>query len=318
LSEQPSRRADAASGGRRHGTAPRLVFAHLALTFLLAWAVWIPGSLLLGDPDHPRLSALPWAFVFLQGLGATAPTVAAYVLLRATGRRDVIRWIAGRYKVWRVHPGWYLVAALLAPAITVLSLVIRALTDPGFHVPATSPLGEMQRDIGITGIVLTFPLLILGQLPSSPLFEEFGWRGYVLPSLQSRWSALTSSVFLGVVWGLWHLPLIVAYGDSLAPYLALIVAHSVLIAWIVNSTGGSMLLAMLFHAGLNTALPTLSTGATSPVELALTWLMTAVVIMRCGPRNLASARISLPVAEEPPCGRGHRGKPHEAKMSADR
>jgi membrane protease YdiL (CAAX protease family) len=116
--------------------------------------------------------------------------------------------------------------------------------------------------------------------------EEFGWRGLALPLLQGRWNALASSVVLGLVWGVWHLLLMVAHGDPLVPYLLLIVPHTVLMTWVVNCARGSMLLAMLFHAGLNTALTTLSVGSSSVVEILLTWLVTVAVILRYRPREL--------------------------------
>jgi hypothetical protein len=60
-----------------------------------------------------------------------------------------------------------------------------------------------------------------------------------------------------------------------------------LMTWVVNSTRGSMLLAMLFHAGLATALTTLYPGSQSMVEIVLTWLVAAAVLVRYGPRELA-------------------------------
>lgn len=74
--------------------------------------------------------------------------------------------------------------------------------------------------------------------------------------------------------------LVLAYGDPLTHYLLLIVPQTVLMTWVVNSARGSMLLAMLCHAGLNTALTT--------------------VVIRYGPRDLASRdRVGLPPASVP-------------------
>jgi membrane protease YdiL (CAAX protease family) len=147
------------------------------------------------------LPSFSGGLVILQTLGTAAPTIAANLVLRVSGRRDLLGWIAGRYRIWRVHPGWYLVAGLLAPAITLLSLAVRALADPHFQVVPGSPLGEMLGDMGVVGVALVFPLLVLGWLPSSALLEEFGWRGLALPLLQGRWNALASSVLLGLGWG---------------------------------------------------------------------------------------------------------------------
>ena len=265
----------------------RLLGAYVGLTFALAWAAWIPAALLFRDPQRPGLPSVTGGLVVLQTLGAAAPTLAAYLVLRASGRRDLLAWIAGRYRIWRVHPGWYLVAGLLAPAIMILSLGVRALADPHFQVAPGSPLGEMLADLGVGGVALLLPLLVLAWLPSSALLEEFGWRGLALPLLQGRWNALTASVLLGLVWGVWHLPLMVANGEPLVLYLLLIAPQTVLMTWVVNSAQGSMLLAMLFHAGLATALTTLHPGSQSLVQIVLTWLVAAAVLVRYGPRDLA-------------------------------
>jgi membrane protease YdiL (CAAX protease family) len=264
-----------------------LLWAYLGLTFALAWAAWVPAAVFFGNTDRPGLPSLTLGLVVLQTLGVAAPTIAAQLVLRASGRRDLISWIASRYRIWRVHPAWYLVAGLLAPAITLLSLGIRALADPHFQIAPGSPLGELLADLGVSGVALVFPLLVLAWLPSSALLEEFGWRGLALPLLQGRWNALTASVVLGLVWGVWHLPLMVATGDPPVGYLLLIVPQTVLMTWVVNSTRGSMLLAMLFHASLATALTTLYPGSRSYVEIALTWLLAAAVVLRYGPRDLA-------------------------------
>jgi membrane protease YdiL (CAAX protease family) len=274
-----------------------LLGAYLGLTFALAWAAWVPAAMLFRHSHRPGLPSFAGGLVVLQTLGAAAPTLAALLVLRVGGRRDLLGWIAGRYRIWRVHPGWYLVAGLLAPAITILSLGVRALADTHFQIAPGSPLGELLADLGVGGVALLLPLLVLAWLPSSALLEEFGWRGLALPLLQGRWNALTASVLLGLVWGVWHLPLMAANGEPLVPYLLLIAPQTVLMTWVVNSAQGSMLLAMLFHAGLATALTTLYPGSQSLVEIVLTWLVAAAVLVRYGPRDLAR-RDRVQLAEE--------------------
>lgn len=83
--------------------------------------------------------------------------------------------------------------------------------------------------------------------------EEFGWRGYALDRLQAHYSALLSSVFLGIVWGLWHLPLFFMSGQDIyhsVPIPAFILGTiflSILFTWIYNNTGRSILAVLIFH-----------------------------------------------------------------------
>jgi CAAX protease family protein len=239
----------APSGPAGRAVGGRLLAAYFGLTYAWGWAAWVPAAILFRGSGEAPLTSLPISLLALQGLGAVAPSVSAYLVLRFGGRRDLIRWIGNRYRIWRVHPAWYLVATLLVPAITLLSLGVRALADPNFQVAPQSPLGEMVSEIGVIGVVLVFPLMTVALMASSPLLEEFGWRGFALPALQERWSALTSSVVLGLAWGVWQSPLFIAYGEPVIYSLMLIVPQTALMTWVVNSAKGSMLLAMLSMQG---------------------------------------------------------------------
>lgn len=269
------------------GRTPSLVWFFVA-TFGVTWFFWVPGVVLFG----PGLSGLtPWSpllFIVLQTLGAAGPSVVAYWLLRRSGQHTAIKSITQRYTLWRIALPWYLVAALLVPVIQLAGLFVGGVLTGSEVVDPASPLGEMLGDLGIAGVVAMFPLIIVAQLPSSPLLEEFGWRGFALPRLQDRYSALTSSVILGVLWGLWHLPIALAYGDSLLSLLLQITAVSVLMTWVFNSTGGSMLLAMLCHASLNASIvPFASDAGRWPGTLLMIAVALAVILLR-GPRDLSS------------------------------
>jgi membrane protease YdiL (CAAX protease family) len=86
--------------------------------------------------------------------------------------------------------------------------------------------------------------------------EELGWRGYALPLLLEQRSAVTSSLILGVLWGLWHLPTFLVpgtpqYGLSLPAFVLLTVEYSILMTWVYLHTKGSVLIATLFHGAIN-------------------------------------------------------------------
>jgi uncharacterized protein len=104
--------------------------------------------------------------------------------------------------------------------------------------------------------------------------EELGWRGYALPQLQARYSPLTANLMVGVVVAIWHLRWIMN-GDLPMIYLPAIIAATILFGWIVNSTQGSVLLALLFHAADGLLIQG-DFGLTGADAIRLLWLQVAV------------------------------------------
>ena len=112
--------------------------------------------------------------------------------------------------------------------------------------------GYLSRLLSGHGKPSTPLVLLLG----GPMGEEFGWRGFALPDLQDRLGWRAASVGLGLVWGVWHLPLFFIEGTAqadipLALFLLSVVAMSVVLAWLVNNTAGSVVAALLFHTAVN-------------------------------------------------------------------
>ncbi len=93
--------------------------------------------------------------------------------------------------------------------------------------------------------------IVLGQAG-----EELGWRGYALPRLAARFGYAWSSLIIGTIWALWHLPLFYIAGadktgQSFPIWGLSVIALSVAITWLYDHTGGSLLLTMLMHAATN-------------------------------------------------------------------
>ncbi len=94
----------------------------------------------------------------------------------------------GQARRWRAAVGWY-VLALGGPLVLLLlaDLVYVALGGP-----------PPQRWLALpTGGSLGFAI---GSLIVGSLGEVFGWRGFAQPRLQSRYTALTASVIIGILW----------------------------------------------------------------------------------------------------------------------
>lgn len=140
----------------------------------------------------------------------------------------------------RISGKWYLAILLLIPSIGMISAIL-------------SGYWQFYTFANVTPSLLLTALVI----PLVPLLEELGWRGYVLDRLQENYSALSSSIILGVLWGLWHLPAFFLMGGGLSAipfaslaffeYMGGLVALSVCMTWIYNNTGRSTLGAFLFH-----------------------------------------------------------------------
>lgn len=126
--------------------------------------------------------------------------------------------------------------------------------------------------------------------------EEVGWRGFALPRLQARRSALAAALIVGVVWALWHLPLFAFAGGLSAKgiggvlgWLFSILTGSILMTFLFNQSGGSVLAVALFHGVLDILM-------TSPVAPSLPSIMGAIltllgiaVVVVLRPTNLARA-----------------------------
>ncbi|MCA9139459.1 MAG: CPBP family intramembrane metalloprotease [Planctomycetales bacterium] len=136
--------------------------------------------------------------------------------------------------------------------------------------------------------------IIGGGVLGAGICEEIGWRGFALPQLQRKFTAFTSSVVIGIAWGLWHWPnyLITAHPH---PYAALglsipagIVAACIY-TWAFNSTGGSLFTVVVLHGTTVTrAVGSSSNDSMFPIiAAAVSILIVVVIIWRYGPGNMS-------------------------------
>ena len=126
--------------------------------------------------------------------------------------------------------------------------------------------------------------------------EEAGWTGYLLDPLQAGFGALGASLIVAVPWWAAHLPSILQIGGSLgdiAWWLPGAIALRILMTWLYNNTGRSLLSVVLFHTLLNVgrsvAYPTISTHydpAYQATGYAICFVLSAIVVVVWGPKTL--------------------------------
>lgn len=221
--------------------------------FILAlgwsWLFWIPVVLTGMD-----ISMTPGIVLFI--IGIFGPAVSAILLTCLTGDQQERREYWSRLTSFkRIRPRWYAIIILLAPVCSVLA-ILTGLVIKG-NIPAVdTAVGYVTHPLTIVPFAIV--TMIYGPFP-----EELGWRGYALDRLQRKWNALASSLVLGVIWAVWHMPIFFMRGSLLSEVLPLwstqfwvsmgpgILAIAVVMTWIYNNTQCSTLAAILFHFIMN-------------------------------------------------------------------
>jgi membrane protease YdiL (CAAX protease family) len=258
----------------------------LAFSFFVFWGPLalfkVPTISFVSDVKGPT-----WA-ISLYIIGGFVPSLLAVFLTWKSEGGSGLRKLGQRIIQFKFGWRWYVYIFLIVIVGTVGLLTINRLLGNTF-----------DGNLFLAQLGSFLPLLILG-----PLSEEIGWRGYALGRLQTRWNALTSSLMIGLVWALWHLPLFMMVGTSqyesgipFISFLVLLVSSSVLYTWLYNNTQPSLWSAILLHWIYTYAAQVLETGVTrSPLY---NWLecipyviMAGLVVLIWKPQTLS--RLSKP------------------------
>lgn len=216
------------------------VAAFFVCAYAFSWSFWAPAALGFSGP-------LPEALVFV---GVWGPAVAGLTVTRMLGRSGP-DWVHGLFH-WRVAPRWYGFA--LGVPVLIVVLVSGGFVALGQHLNGSLLGGRLASYLPM----LVFLTLVGGGN------EEWGWRGFALPELLSRFSPVRATLVLGGLWAVWHVPLLAAQDDLShgldGPRLALvlaataitIVAHAFFYTYLYRHTA-SVVLCALLHGSFNTA-----------------------------------------------------------------
>ncbi|MEN8098187.1 MAG: CPBP family intramembrane glutamic endopeptidase, partial [Chloroflexota bacterium] len=266
----------------------------------LWWYLFISGTLEMpvgiGTPDVDLATAGPIMLLIL--FMPYGPTLAAFLLTAFTEGRQGVKKLWKRFWNLKLNVKWLVVILFFFPLIRLLANLIGRLYG------GDTPLLYYPNEPW-----LAIPPFI-ASIINGGLSEEFGWRGYALPRLQSKWNALTAAIILGAIEGVWHYPLLFMEGqnrheESIPGLMVWFAISSVFRTWIFNNTKGSVLAAVLFHAMGNTA-PYITGCCQSIWHLYLVYILAAVVIaLVFGAKSLVRERL-------------HRGPGGEDALAPDR
>ena len=206
---------------------------NITISFISTWII----SLIIILISQLAIEQTAYSLMLLV-LSAITALIPAYVVSSIYSPIPGVRDHLATFLATRENLGYYLLALVYIPVIWLLGGArARAIVD--------------VRSIGM--IVLIFFMNAI----HGGLSEEPGWRGFALPRLQGRFSPLTSSIILGVLWAVWHAP--ARFGgieaktleDTLIEWV-LFLFVTVIITWFYNRTKGSIFVAALFHVSMNT------------------------------------------------------------------
>jgi membrane protease YdiL (CAAX protease family) len=268
------------------------VSAFYVLAYACSWAIAVPLAL---QAQGILTIRLPFALHYLSGLG---PAIAALAVTRLLRRVQPGSLHAGQQRGVSLFSWWPLVG-FLSPLL-FFALAQLAARAGGRPAPTWTDLGRVNflPDLGLWAWALW--------LIANGWGEELGWRGFALPRLQRQHSALTSSFLLSIAWAGWHLPAFfyvpsyVALGLWILPGFFLgILAGTIVLTWLYNSSRGSVLAVVLWHASFNFVSASPNAGgfvAAATSTLVMVWAIVIVwqyrgATLAAGPKHVTPAGV---------------------------
>ncbi|MEN6349566.1 MAG: CPBP family intramembrane glutamic endopeptidase [Syntrophomonas sp.] len=192
----------------------------IALTFVISWTVFLLVPL-KGLPYGSSLS------IVLVAVAMFVPALCS-ILTRLISKEGFANMYL--HPNFKGHIKHYLLVYFGPTALLFLSGALYFLIFPGSFDPEFTVLKGMAASSGQPGLSINNLLLIqllmvvvigpvINIIPT--LGEELGWRGYLLPKLRMLLSDRAALIVTGLIWGVWHLPVIVMghnYGTEYAGY----------------------------------------------------------------------------------------------------
>lgn len=217
---------------------------YFTLAYLISWIIWFP----LYSPVF-GIAGLP-VLPFHHGLGGLGPLAASFIITAIFNKKDGMKELA--VQLLKLKPIIYVLIALLSP------FVLAFIAASANYFLNKTPFDLSDLFVAKEIPSFSFTQFFLYNLVFFGFGEEAGWRGFVLPRLQSKFNALTASIILALYWALWHLPLFfyrpgfmeMSIG-GLFGWLFSLLTGSVLLTWLYNSSTASILVCAIFHCTID-------------------------------------------------------------------
>lgn len=242
----------------------RRIIWFIALTYLFSWGWWIPMAVagIVVEPGQGWPTHLP---------GLLGPALAAVLVTAVADGRPGLADLWARIIRWRVGWVWYLIVAGTA-ALALIPLALGSAQPADLGTYSGAPIAGLA--------VLAYVLLVNG------FGEEIGWRGFLADHLLDRRSRAFTSVVVWPVWAFWHLPLFWVVGNlrelgvgGTIGWIVGIGAGSVLLTWMYQASGRSILIVALWHTAFNLATATKASAGVAAAAASTVVIVASVVLL---------------------------------------
>jgi membrane protease YdiL (CAAX protease family) len=222
----------------------RIIPTYIFITFLVTWTITFLIYFLFRQEIISRVQ-----LDLLYNFGALGPFLGGVISARIFYGRAGVKKLFGAVRFRGLNK------LSLLPAVSPLLFFAAAFLIYPLFAGHWFTFAETQRQFDL-GSPVSYVCWLLPFITYS-LLEEFGWRGFLLPHLQQRYTAIKATIILTIFWAGWHLPfflwrfdfsLFIGFGFFFSIFIG-----SVLITSIFNSARGSLVPVILFHFSNNVA-----------------------------------------------------------------
>jgi membrane protease YdiL (CAAX protease family) len=246
--------------------------------FVLVYSASALALTVIGVPRLDTSGSRPITSLIMFPVMVIAAGLSGLLMTALTEGKQGLRQLGSRMTRWQLHR-WWLVLCIppvgILSVLALLSVAVASTFEPQFLV------------FGIAaGLFAGF-------------FEEIGWTGFAYPRMRGRFGALSGALVLGLLWAVWHVPVVDSLGAAsphgaawpafFASFAVVVIAMRVLIAWMYANTG-SVFGAQLLHASSTGSLVVFGASSVSPGQEAfwylayglVLWLVVALVVRGYG------------------------------------
>lgn len=215
------------------------------LSYLISWGLYYLQSLIDTDLEL-YMSSIDHSIGLLETLVKFGPSIAGVIMaiwvMRGKNSQIFLREMVR--KLLYVDHRWTLFAFLLAFVLNFGAVVLNGVLT-----------GE-SLVVSLSGVIFSglFTWLALRIFLGGGFGEEFGFRAFALPRMQFRFGTRRASLYLGIIWSLWHLPANLEADDVILQIIVqfvFTVSLAFLFTYVYNASNGNLLAAILLHGGLN-------------------------------------------------------------------